>query len=130
MSADKSAIIVTDGSEKVKKMADCVLKALGGIKTLVMDAHEFAGTDLLPANIVFIGCEKPSPSSFAYLEKLLQHINLAGRKCGVFSPSSKEAVQYMTKMVKDSDITLNPAALFEANSTLAGEWTAKTISGK
>ena len=126
----KKALIVTDDSAKVKKMANRIVKALGEAKILIKSASNFSGEDLLPADAIFIGCEKPSPPSFKYLEILFQHINLADRRCGIFTPSSEEAVLYMTGMVINSDIKLNPVALKEANSSFSKEWTAKTISEK
>ena len=122
-------MIVTDGSVKISKMADNIAGALGKKKILIKDASDFAGTDLLPADIVFLGCEKPSPPSFKYLHELFQHINLAGRSCGIFS-SAAETVQYLTDMVRSSEISLNPVTLSDKNSSSIGEWTAKTVSGR
>ena len=128
MSGKKAVLIITDGTEKVTAMAEKIAKTLRGSRVLIKEASGFAGTDLLPAEVVFIGCSEPSPPCFGYLYELLQHINLAGRKCGVFSPSSKKALQYLKGMLKSCEITLNPTQMTEANSAETENWTASVFS--
>jgi hypothetical protein len=104
----RSILIVTDGSEKTVKMAAEISAALKGNRVSVKSAPEFKGNDILPAEVIFLGCEKPEPPSFTYLSDLLQHINLAGRPGGVFSPGPIQAVQDLANLVKDSEAALNP----------------------
>ena len=134
MSEKKRVLIVTDGAEKVNKMAENIAAALEGnsvIKSISnIDASTFAGTDLLPADVLFFGCEKPSPLTFGYIEELFQHINLARRTLGVFSPNSKEAVQYLVHITKDSEAALNPAPFFAEPSGNIEKWTAMVLTGK
>ena len=127
MGERKTALIVTDGTEKVTNIAKAIAAALKGKKVLIKDASAFAGTDLLPAEILFFGCEEPSPPSFGYLDEMLRHINLAGRVCGVFSPSSVKAVQYLNRMLKSSGVTFNAEPLIAEKSGGIKEWAAKVI---
>ena len=105
MSAKKKALIITDGTEKIKAAAKVISGALNDFKVNIREAEKFSGTDLLPADLFIIGCEEPDPASFAYLKEFLLHINLASRKCGVFSTEEK-TLQYLCGMVKDSEAAL------------------------
>jgi flavodoxin len=106
--AKKTVLIVTDGADSTAKVAEELAAVLEGNNVTVKAAPDFAGTDLLPADVFFIGCEEPRPASFAYLGELLRHINLAGRPCGVFSPGSEKAAKYLAALLKDSDAGLDP----------------------
>jgi hypothetical protein len=97
---------------------------------LIKEASVFEGTDLLPADVLFFGCEGPNPDSFNYIEQLFGHINLAGRSMGVFSHNSKEAVQYLVKIAKDSEVFCVPEPLFADNSANAHKWAARVMLGK
>ena len=96
----KTALIVVDGTT-AEKIADLVCSALKGYQTVIRKAESFTGTDLLPVQTFFLGCESPEPASFAYLDQMLQHINLSGRPCGVFS-TDKKALKYLLKMLEAS----------------------------
>jgi hypothetical protein len=84
-------------------------------------AGEFSGTHLLSADICFFGSEAPNPPSFARLNTILQHINLAGRPCGVFSGSVSGA-EYLRNMVHDSELALYPVVLMEGKDDVK-TWT-------
>ena len=127
MSSTESVLIITDGSDKIIKTAEEIAKTLK--KAVVRDASVFAGTDLLPADVVFIGCGEPSPSSFSYLYEMLQHINLAGRKCGLFS-TSKKALKYLCKMVKSSGIEVAAEPLLIENSMNIRKWMEKCFPSR
>jgi hypothetical protein len=101
----KKAIIITDESESIQSIARSIKDALSGVKTKVITAQKFVGNDILPADIFILGCEKPTPESFAYLEELLSHINLAPRKCCIFSTSEK-TIKYLKGIVKDCEADL------------------------
>jgi len=100
-----NALIITDGSESIQSVAKLITESMSGYKVKICPAHEFEGVNLLSAGVFFIGCENSRPESFAYLEKLLLHINLASRKCGVFSVKEK-TVNYLCKLLKDCDASL------------------------
>jgi hypothetical protein len=105
VSAKKKALIITDGTEEINAAAKVISGALDDYKVIVREAEKFSGTDLLPADLFIIGCEKPDPASFAYLKEFLLHINLASRKCGVFSTKEK-TLKYLCGMVKDCEASL------------------------
>jgi hypothetical protein len=98
----KKAIIITDGTESINLAAKEISGKLDGCKAKIIKADKFSPETLLPADIFFIGCENPKPSSFNYLEDVLLHINLAKRECGIFSPNEKTLV-YLKKILKDCE---------------------------
>lgn len=101
----KKALIITDGTESIKTIAGCICNALKDFNVKTCSAENFEGTDLLPVDVFFLGCEKPSPLSFSYLEDMLSHINLSSRKCGVFSVN-EEPITYLCKIVEDCEAHL------------------------
>jgi len=110
VSAKRKALIITDGTEEIKTAAKNISGALSDIalsdfNVKICEAQKFEGTDLLPVNLFIIGCEKSDPASFAYLKEFLLHINLASRKCGVFS-TNKSALKYLSGLVKDCEADL------------------------
>jgi len=105
VNVNKRALIITDGTEAIQSIAQTISGVLDGFTVKMCTAEKFAGTDLLAVDLFFIGCEKSCPSSFAYLEDLLSHINLASRKCGVFSTKEK-TLKYLRGIVKDSEADL------------------------
>jgi hypothetical protein len=124
---EKTALIVTDGAESTQKMAETIAATLVNCKVTLLAAKDFSGTHLLPADICFFGAETPSPPSFAYLHKLLEHINLVGRPCGIFA-DSEEAVEYLRGMVQDSELALYPDPYLGKGDVKA--WTGKILLGK
>jgi len=106
----KKAIIITDGTESIISLAQPIKKALAGFDVKICNADKFAGNDILPTDVFFIGCENPSPSSFAYLEDMLLHINLTPRKCGVFSVNQK-SLKYLSGILKDCEAKLGETML-------------------
>jgi hypothetical protein len=103
----KKIAIITDGAAPLQEAAESIAAIIGGYpghSVAVIQAERFSGTDLLPAYAIFLGCQEPKPSSFAYIEALLGHINLAGRSCGIFSSNAK-ALEYLSALVRDSEIT-------------------------
>lgn len=109
---EKTALIVTDGGGCVKKMAKAIAASLDGFSVTALSAEEFSGTQLLAAGMFFFGSETPRPPSFAGLDAILRHINLAGRSCGIFS-NSEEAAEYLRILVHDSELDLYPDVLTE-----------------
>jgi len=119
VSAKKKVLIVTDGTETIQFIAQSLAKTLADYDVKIRTGGEFEGTDLLPAGLFFLGCEKEKPDSFAYLEEMLSHINLASRKCGIFSVD-KDALKYLESIVKDCETDLaKPFMAADSKDTLA-----------
>ena len=114
----KKALIITDGTDSIQSIASVITRSLKGFKVKVCSAAEFEGTDLLPVDTFFLGCEKANPSSFAYLEDMLSHINLVSRKCGIFS-SEEKALKYLIKIVKDCEADLADVMLVKLKENFA-----------
>jgi hypothetical protein len=126
--AKKNVLIITEGSDKTLKMAKDIALALKGNKVSVKTASEFKGNDVLPAEVFFLGCEKPRPGSFAYLTDVLKHINLAGRRCGIFTSGSEKTARYLAGLVKDCEASLNPEPLFASSGIGAKVWAQNVIA--
>jgi hypothetical protein len=123
----KTALVVFDGAE-AGRIAKAVSAALKGYQTIIRPAESFAGTDLLPARIFFLGCESPNPASFASLDEMLRHINLSGRNCGVFSTDNK-ALKYLSRLVKDSGAALGEPLLAGDGTANIKKWVQGIIKG-
>jgi hypothetical protein len=117
----EKVLIVTDGAESIRKMADKIAESLENCTVTAVNAEDFSGTQLLPAALCFFGSESSKPPSFKYLDTVLRHINLAGRRCGIFS-NSNDAAEYLKEMVHDSEITLYPDVLMEGKGDVK-KWT-------
>jgi hypothetical protein len=102
----KNVLVVTDGTPQTHALAEQIGAELASCQVVIRKVSEFSGTDILPADVFFLGCETPEPPSFACLSELLRHVNLAGRSCGVFSPESERAVKYLAGLVKDCEARL------------------------
>ena len=127
MKTKKNVLIITDGSGETGEMADRIAAVLKGNTVSIKSALDFKGNDLLSADVFFLGCEKPEPDSFNYIEDLFKHINLTGRSCGIFSPGSERTVKYLIGLVKHCEVSLNPIALTAA-VTDTESWVQKVIS--
>jgi hypothetical protein len=123
----KNALIVVDGAESIQKMAAAIASALKNFSVVTLTAGEFSGTHILAADIYFFGAEVPNPPSFAYLNAVLQHINLAGRPCGVFS-SSTSGAEYLRNAVHDSELALYPVVLMKEKDDVK-KWTESVAAG-
>ena len=106
----KKALIITDGSKPVRTIALFLKEQLDEYKVKICPAKRFTGADLLAADIFFIGSKRQKPKSFAYLEEMLSHINLASRKCSVFSINEK-GFNYLCNILKDSEADLKEPLL-------------------
>jgi len=119
-----TALIITDGTDSIKNITRLISGELNDTKVKTCSAQDFTGAELLPADVFFIGCENPSPSSFSYLEEMLNHINLASRKCGVFSVNLK-TLKYLCNIVKDCEADLGAplhVASKEIDKTKLKKW--------
>ena len=101
----KKALIITDGSKTIRSIAITAKEALADYKVKICPAKRFDGTDLLAADIFFIGSKRKKPKSFAYLEEMLLHLNLSSRKCSIFSINEK-ALDYLKGILADSEADL------------------------
>lgn len=122
METKKDVVIVTDGSASTVEIAERIAAELGDFKVLMRAAPDFAGTDILPAAVFFVGCEEPDPPSFAYLADLFRHINLAGRSCGVFSPKSREAAAYLAGLIRDCEAAQGEPFVAAESAVSLQEW--------
>jgi hypothetical protein len=124
---NKTVLIVTDGADSTAVLAEKIKAALGGCKVILKTAVDFSGTDLLGAALFFVGCEKPDAFRSSCFSKVLKHINLASRPCGIFSSDGGKAVEYMTDLLSDCEAALNPWVLTAKNAEDANGWVEKTV---
>ena len=125
----KKALIITDGTESIQSTAQLISGALSGFKVKICSAQNFDGTDLLAAEVFFLGCAEASPSFFSYLEEMLAHINLASRKCGIFSVKEKP-LKYLSKIIKDCEADAAEPLLVpdgKINKTALNKWIKNII---
>jgi hypothetical protein len=108
----KKVLIITDGTDPINGIAESIYAALTVCTVEMCNAQEFAGNDLLPAEVFFIGCENPEPASFSYLSMFLKHINLADRSCGVFSTSGN-TLKYLSGLVEKCEARAGKPLLVE-----------------
>jgi len=112
---EKKVLIITDSGEQLDLTAQSIKNCLQDSAVKICQAKEFAGTDLLPAQIFFIGCNSPKPPSFSYLEEMLSHINLVSRKCGIFS-SNEKSLEYLSGILKDCEAELGEPLLINGGT--------------
>ncbi|MDR2552195.1 MAG: hypothetical protein LBD31_03395 [Treponema sp.] len=105
MAGNKTVLIVTDEDGPIKTMAAAIAASLPEYTVITVEAGDFQGTHILPADICFFGAAAPDPPSFARLQRVLEHINLAGRPCGIFFTAAA-AAGYLRRMVRDSELVL------------------------
>jgi len=110
VSIEKKVLIITEPGESIDLTARLIKDSLKDYSVKICSAAEFSGTDLLPAQIFFVGCNSPKPESFSYLEKMLSHINLVSRKCGIFS-SDKKSLDYLAGILKDCEAKIGEPLL-------------------
>jgi hypothetical protein len=108
-------LIVTDSDVSLEPTAQSIKNCLKDLTVKICSADEFAGTDLLPAQIFFLGCASPKPDSFSYLEEMLSHVNLVSRKCGIFSVN-KESLEYLAGILKDCEADLGEPLLISGGT--------------
>jgi hypothetical protein len=118
----KHVLIITDGADSTVRIAEQIAAELKKHDVVIRAASDFAGTDLLPADVFFLGCEQSNPPSFAYLSELLRHINLAGRPCGVFSPDSAGPAAYLTGLARDCEAILGEPFVAKDGTAGLKQW--------
>ena len=125
----KKALIITDGTKPIRAIALLIKESLSDFKVKICPAKRFDGTDLLASDIFFIGSKRAKPKSFLYLEDMLSHINLASRKCGLYSLNEK-SLNYLRGILAASEANLTQPQLFseEKNEKPAvNKWVNKLI---
>jgi len=115
VNSEKKVLIITDSDASLDLTAQSIKSCLQDYAVKICHAEDFAGTDLLPAQIFFIGCNSPKPPSFSYLEEMLSHINLVSRKCGIFS-SDKKSLKYLSGILKDCEAELGEPLLINGGT--------------
>jgi hypothetical protein len=120
----KKALIITDGTKTIRSAALHIKESLEGYKVKICPAKRFIGTDLLAADIFFIGSKKAKPKSFTGLDEMLSHINLASRKCGIFSVSEK-TINYLRGILEACEADLKEPLLVseeEIKKSAVNKW--------
>ncbi|GHU21789.1 hypothetical protein FACS1894172_04480 [Spirochaetia bacterium] len=116
-------LILTDGEFSTQEAAKQIAATFPDSR--ILTAREFTGVEILSPDAYFFGCAEPDPPSFAYLETVLQHINLVGRPCGIFSPQSEyssQALEYLSRIVVDSELALYPHPFLAEGQVDIASW--------
>ena len=120
----KKALIITDGTKSIHSIAQVISGLMTGFKVDICSSQNFDGKSLLPVDTFFIGCESPSPVSFTFLKEMLSHINLASRKCGIFS-NNDESIKYLRDITNDCEADIEELLLLtksELNESFIKNW--------
>ncbi|GMO57357.1 MAG: hypothetical protein Ta2G_17020 [Termitinemataceae bacterium] len=131
--ANKQYLIVIDEEKSTRTAALAIITRLFGNSVKVVGASTFDGTDILGSEIIFIGCNKPSPESFSYFEEVLKHINLSTRKCALFSTSPKngvQAIRYLENLIRDSEVKLCCKSIITRNIARLQMWVSNILKGE
>lgn len=102
----KNVLILVDDSDIIKDVGRQLAVHLAPAHVAIVDAVDFAATDMLPADAYFFGCKEPHPARFSEVERVLKGINLAGRPCGLFTLSSKSAIEYLRSITLDAELAV------------------------
>jgi hypothetical protein len=126
----KNLLVISDdaGAAMAGQIAMCPKFSRTEWKITRKTGTDFAGTDLLPADLFLVGCAESDPPSFAYLAEMLAHINLAGRPCGLFCPAPGPAEDYLRALVRDSEAQVKAEVLTCADETAISDWVAKILA--
>lgn len=107
----KNVLILVDESNALKEVGRQLAAHLAPAHVAIIDAADFSATDILPADAYFFGCQEPHPLRFSEVERVLKGINLAGRPCGLFTLSAKNAIEYLRTITRDADLAVFPEPL-------------------
>jgi hypothetical protein len=119
--AKRNILIIADNGAVTVGIAESIAAVFGaapfaGWSAKVISAKDFCPTMILPANAFFVGCERPEPVDFTLVEELFQHINLAGRPCGIFSTQAN-AVKYLSRLVRECEARLGEPLVVKDGGT-------------
>lgn len=129
MGTKKKALIITDGTKQIRSIALAIKNTLSDYKVKICPAKRFSAEILLPVDFFFIGSKRPKPRSFAYLQEFFAHVNLASRKCAIFSINEK-ALNYLSGILQDSEADLKDPLLMpdeEVNKDTVEKWLKKVL---
>jgi hypothetical protein len=114
----RKLLIITDNTPAIKTVTEKIAGIFGdsfeNYTFSSISAEQFSATDLLPADAFILGCEMPKPPLFVYIEDLFEHINLAGRPCGIFSTNTR-SIKYLSNLVRASEAALKRPFLVKNN---------------
>ncbi|MDR2481878.1 MAG: hypothetical protein LBD07_06305 [Spirochaetaceae bacterium] len=131
MSNLESILILTDEELSSREAALAIVAGIfGGWKVNIVNGNGFSGTDILAADICFFGCVNPHPEGFSHFEKVIRHINLTLRRCGIFSCKSQAAVDYLSVLVKDCGIKIETPTLVSTSASEIKIWANTIINNK
>jgi len=121
---NRKVLVITDNSASSMNMAETIAGIVNGASfpgysAAVIQADDFSGNNILPVHAFLLGCGEPAPASFQYIGELLNHINFAGRFCGVFSANSK-AVKYLSGLIVPCEATTGKP-LYAENGTITSD---------
>ena len=105
-------LILVDDSDSIKDVGRQLATYLVPVRVAIVDAGDFSATDMLPADAYLFGCQEPHPARFGEVERVLKGINLAGRPCGLFTLSSKSAIEYLRSITEDAELVVSREPLF------------------
>lgn len=120
-------LIIIDDVPALEKAAEAIAKKMGDARTVVRKAADFSPVDILPADACFLGCDSDHPTSFSEVERVLKGINLAGRPCGLFTLASRDAMEYLRSIVRDSELRTNPTGFMVDGQSGIGPWALETL---
>ncbi|AEJ18931.1 hypothetical protein [Gracilinema caldarium] len=112
MKTIRNVLILVDEADTIKEVGRQLASYMAPVHVAIVDAADFAATDLLPADAYFLGCQEPHPARFCEVERVLKGINLAGRPCGLFTLSSKSAIEYLRSISQDAELAVFSEPLF------------------
>ena len=112
MKTIKNILILVDESDAIKEVGRQIASHMASVHVAIVEAADFAATDMLPADAYFLGCQEPHPARFSEVERVLKGINLAGRPCGLFTLSSKSAIEYLRSISQDAELAVFSDPLF------------------
>jgi hypothetical protein len=133
----RKILIIADNGAVTRSVAKNIAAIFGAEpfanwSAAVISAEDFSPTMLLSAYAFLLGCEKPEPLEFTGIKAVFEHINLAGRPCGVFSPQAS-AIKYLSRLVRDSEAALGSPLVVDkgaVDSRKLQKWVSGIIGGK
>jgi hypothetical protein len=108
--AKRNVLIVYEAScEPLKKVALKIQKSASmTAQVCLRAAPEVRIPDILAADSYFFGAETPASPEFAEVDRILKCANLVGRNCGLYTQSSLKALDYLSLMIRDSELKACP----------------------
>jgi hypothetical protein len=107
--SSKKYLILADNNTASRRTILAIVNVLFGRDVRIVYTGDFSGTDLLPCDFLFLGFAKTNSAQCLYIQETFKHINLAGRKCALFSPLNDggKTIRFLTDLIKDSEIKLD-----------------------